>query len=828
MFRYTHIDKEGKLLCDVSQYVRRHNIVYNTPVKKPCDGLPLGNGIMGGLVWHTDRELCMRIGRTDCFDFGLPKGNFSAWAHEWEEKTTTLTNCGLLKISDGTPAFAWEYLDEYNMTLDLGKAQIDLESRTPFSQYRARGYGSLEDKCVVWEVEASSEEPLERTVSLERYGTRGFFHYFESFTRDTKKRLYGITPSIAENCLLITQKLNGCTFTTGICLVGTQGTPVIRNTREGAYVIPAAASASFRVYITTALTYGSEDTAAMALSQLSKAVEKGDDVYHNHLSWWKEYWNRSFIQIEDDYAENLYYMNRYQFGCAGFGSFPPSVFGSLWTTFGDTRNWGHFYHWNDQQQFWPCDTWNHPELLKSYFDYRMGMLPNAIADGKALHGIDGAWFADVASADGWQTTDPDILRNMSCGAMIALQMYRHYKHYPDPKFLRDTAYPFMKACADLYLGLLVPEDDGRYHIHDVTAMEGYLYFNDPMTDWVMCRGLLKALLDVADSADAPETLRTVWQDRLENLYHPATQEIDGKTVFAYGRFADGSACTGGVYPERGMGVSNVGSLFPVFPGSLYGLWSTDEPYYDIVKNSVEYYRNVFARVGWDIINQCFARFGFTEELRRNLDDFIEKYNVFPSGLMHFEPTSVQGTFTARVVSESDEHTHWGLLHHKDQGIRVTYPADPFFHFYSEPEGNLSTAINDSLLQSWEGILRVFPAADSGVFRLHAEGDFMVTSQKSEGRVRFVSIESTRGGMVTLASPFEKNECVRIHMTDHPFTLTEKNGQRLLAFETVPGETYVIFSRSDHIDGSYPTWIFSDVNTQVKKKGSRTIGLERNF
>ena len=70
MFRNVNIDRNGTLLCDVQEYARRHNIVYETPAKKVCDGRPLANGIMGGLVYHTDRELCMRICRTDSFDFG--------------------------------------------------------------------------------------------------------------------------------------------------------------------------------------------------------------------------------------------------------------------------------------------------------------------------------------------------------------------------------------------------------------------------------------------------------------------------------------------------------------------------------------------------------------------------------------------------------------------------------------------------------------------------------------------------------------------------------------------------------------------------------------
>lgn len=65
MFRYTHVDREGNLLCDVARYVKKHNVIYKTPPKKPQEGLPLGNGAMGGMVYHSDREHCMRINPTD-------------------------------------------------------------------------------------------------------------------------------------------------------------------------------------------------------------------------------------------------------------------------------------------------------------------------------------------------------------------------------------------------------------------------------------------------------------------------------------------------------------------------------------------------------------------------------------------------------------------------------------------------------------------------------------------------------------------------------------------------------------------------------------------
>lgn len=827
MFRYTHVDREGNLLCDVSQYVKKHNVIYKTPPKKPQDGLPLGNGAMGGMVYHSDRELCMRINRTDSFDYG-PAENFGAWGHEWEEKCTTLANCGLLKFSDGTPAFAWEYLDDYDMTLDLGQGEIRMESKTPFSSWRATGYGSLEDSCMVWEVEAFSEEPLERTVTLERYGTRGFFHYYESFTRDTRRRLYGVTPTAGTDMMLLTQELHGCTFTTAVTVVHPEVRYEVTNQREVRCILPAAQSVKFRVLVTTALSTDGEDTEAMATDTLLAAREEGDAIHQRHLAWWREFWNRSFIQIGDELVENLYYIHRYQFGCSGYGAFPPSVFGSLWTTFGDTRNWGHYYHWNDQMQFWAPDTWNHGEMLKPYFDYRLRMLPKAIADGRTVHGVDGAWYSDISSADGFQAVEPDTRGNMSCGAMIALQMYRHYKHFPDSDFLRDVAWPVMKACGDLYLGLLVKEEDGKYHIHDVTAMEGYLYLNDTMSDWAMIQALFEALLEVAEEVNAPKELVFAWKDRLENLYDPPTMTVEGKSVFAYGRFEDGRICTDTKYPEGDMATGIMGTLMCVFPALLYHKNSVHRPWFELVKNTAELAKDREAGCGWDLNLPVNARMGYREELERGIHAFARTYMIYPSGLTNFNPPDTTGRYTARAIPEGVTHTQWGDLHEKDKGERVRYDAERFSHFYSEPMAVVTAAVHESLIQSSDGVIRVFPTAGDGLFRLHAEGDFMVTAQKTGEQVRFVAIESRRGGRVTLISPFKGDEAVRCGRDYVEFEKTADNGEIRISFETSPGKTYLVFSRDDHIDGSYPTQVPVSENREPKRFGDHVIGLERDF
>ena len=47
--------------------IARANLVYNEPVKRSEEGMPLGNGRMGTLVWTTPTEIRMQINRVDVY-----------------------------------------------------------------------------------------------------------------------------------------------------------------------------------------------------------------------------------------------------------------------------------------------------------------------------------------------------------------------------------------------------------------------------------------------------------------------------------------------------------------------------------------------------------------------------------------------------------------------------------------------------------------------------------------------------------------------------------------------------------------------------------------
>ena len=70
---------EGLLKYDYRSLVAHSDLSFNTPAPSSHDGLPIGNGRMGTLVWTTPAALHYQINHDDLFCFGnntlaSPKG----------------------------------------------------------------------------------------------------------------------------------------------------------------------------------------------------------------------------------------------------------------------------------------------------------------------------------------------------------------------------------------------------------------------------------------------------------------------------------------------------------------------------------------------------------------------------------------------------------------------------------------------------------------------------------------------------------------------------------------------------------------------------------
>jgi len=112
------------------------------------------------------------------------------------------------------------------------------------------------------------------------------------------------------------------------------------------------------------------------------------------------------------------------------------------------------------------------------------------------------------------------------------------------------------------------------------------------------------------------------------------------------------------------------------------------------------------------------------------------------------------------------------------------------------DGNFGTmaGVAEMLLQSHEGAIKILPALPkawkTGSFQgLVARGNFVVSADWSEGKIRSISIQSKSGGTSRLASPGIGAATIK-NGSGNPVNATSE-GNDLIQFETIAGQTYLI-------------------------------------
>lgn len=205
---------------------------------------------------------------------------------------------------------------------------------------------------------------------------------------------------------------------------------------------------------------------------------------------------------------------------------------------------------------------------------------------------------------------------------------------------------------------------------------------------------------------------------------------------------------------------------------------------------------------------------------------MEKYQVFSNGLTHFADIKSgqfwEAEFHPRMIGHDINATKWEKVHEKSDGIRTVLPNNKFLHCYFESASNIMTGINEMLLQSYDEIIRVFPGVPlnySALFTLMAVGNYSVTSQMSEGDIRFVHILSKSGGVCKVENPWDGEIFVREN--NEIVEINDKDG--IIIFDTQVGREYLLERAQYPISQYYKQSIVTLANKEPKVWKKNVLG-----
>ena len=519
----------------------------------------------------------------------------------------------------------------------------------------------------------------------------------------------------------------------------------------------------------------SGDPAEAARRELRSAMAQPVDALRaEQRAWWRQYWSRSHIRLtsSDGSAERLaraYQIHLYTLGCVNRGPVPAKWDGGPGLLEQDRRNWG-LAEWMQEIRFtyWPLYAADQLEQAQGLFRHYSSMLPYLEAQTGAMWGLPGIWVPEtvlpwghaedfVLAAKGgplpphYQRRDPARIPygrfdafNPYVGFLFTsgLELCHHYLTYyrysGDEGFLRTQAYPMVKGVTEFVAALLRKEPDGRYHLDPANALETWWLVRDPADTMAGIRAVFPEFVRLAERYGRDADLRRRCAAILRALPPPFVPQPPKDTP----RNREN--------PE----------LYRIAPFGLSGMGAPD---YDAALDEFTG-RRFRLTDGWSLDALWAARLGLKREAPRLLEEHARKFNRFRYG----------------GWTSNDSRVYPG-------GLSVT----PFL----DAGGASAIALQETLLQSHGGLLRILPAASpdwSGAFRLRAEGGFLVSVEFAQGRARKVEISSLLGRECVLENPWPGRLC---GVRGEGRTVLRSRARRL-RFQTVPEGTYSICQHSD--------------------------------
>ncbi|WP_211280150.1 glycosyl hydrolase family 95 catalytic domain-containing protein [Streptomyces lushanensis] len=499
---------------------------------------------------------------------------------------------------------------------------------------------------------------------------------------------------------------------------------------------------------------------------------------NNYRNWWHSFWQKSFVQYsngsrEADYMENVYYLSTYMIAAGGYANYPFHFINGTFRATGDATKWSNSYwYWNQRDVYNSFLASNHADLFTGFNKLYSRNFDALKAYTRTRYNVDGIWVPETMGWDGNArgTINSDYTKNIwSTGAEAAYNMYLQAKYTNDTNYLRNTAYPFMREVAKFYAAKLSYDSaTGKYYVATSNSHETYWNVPNAITDLAAVRTLFPLAIQTGADLGLDADLRPQWQRILDNL-------------IAYPSDAN-------VYLPHTPPISqtrnneNVAAEI-IWPYDLTGIGYPDQQKAINTWNARPFpYGNVWAN---DAVQA--ARLGLGDQTFQGMKTMLRQYQNYPNGLT----ANTNGVF-------------------EYLGVHLT-------------------AMNESLLQSYNDKIRVFPAAPSdssfvGKFSLLAKGGFIVSSEREAGEIKYVGIKSQYGNSTRVVNPWGTQQVRVRRVSDNAIMQTTSAAE--FALSTTANTVYVVERTAKPLSSYTSTQLTGTANQDAKSLANTnsTLGL----
>lgn len=747
----------------------KHSIIFNNTENHWDNALPFGNGIFGCMLFFEKGRLYMPMNHYEVYynisDPLLPEDKLKAMPecktpgseHERcrrqadesqpgadglsclyrSSREAVLNNksYGIFKFSETFPQtgeliFSFDGMEggKHSLGLYLEDATGILELEKGSKKLTLETVTARED-CIINRVRQSGD--ILREVRI------AFPHYRDSDAPDVVYEqidahtvLYTLTREVSPSK---TSVFNGV-----IRFIGAEAELTEHCERDLAIRIRGGDEFSIVTGIFTDWRYS--DPRKAALEGIADFEKRLDGMLDEHSCYYKEFFSRSTISLPDKFLEKIYLINQYALDCCsgkdGIMKHQACGLNGLWAI-RHPNLWGSKWYWdvNIQAAFAGVFSSNRLDLAKVFSDGLLTYAKSAERHARDIHGMTG------------MSIDYPYDFYYSCFVWCSQYMWFLYEYTLDRDYLEKEAYPvFLKLCEFCLQLLEYNADTDSYGVYpDVSPEQGPLTHNSIIT--IACiRYLFKYTLEAASIlGDSSEMLTEIEKTAKKLPRYPLSRDGD------YGvhlRDSDDA-------PDN-LWIRHPGVLMPVFPIGEIDMDSNEEMR-QIILNTIAFLEDncEIGIFGCSWIAAAAARMGKGQTALRFLYERGIDHMLRSNGL---------------TAEETDRFINYCLISRQP----LYYPC------MMEFSGEMLAAVNEMLIQSHAGTVKLFPALPDGdeeyeryrrkgsylgeylairhsydgwknaaFYRLLAKGAFEVSAELEDGVVSAVRVLSRKGGKLKL-------------------------------------------------------------------------------
>ena len=650
--------QDGIFNVNTANVVGQSNIILQAPNSSAFQAMPLGNGNLGAAIWSAS-GMTIQLNRNDTF----PSRKSLGW----------VTIPGLSALTGGSG---------YSGKVDLYNGQF-VESGGGMT---ATVFVRTDKDEIVIDVTGANPS-TQQTAQIQLWSGR-------SPTASASGAIATLAESWVDNNT--SEVSSGLSFGSlaGITAGGQNVVASVVNSTTVQVSFTPNADGTFRIVV-AGPTYNGSQNATNTVTGLigSDATAAAGSLQSATTAWWNNFWAKTGLinMTSSDgggaYVENIRDVNLFLQAASSSGQYPGHHAGlaDLFNFAQDTIQWDPelFWHWNLRMFIGSNMAAGHPELNAPYFNLYTSNLSNLEA-----------WTKQVFSAgNGSNICIPEEVRfngngsgggNESCwpaysplwnaltlssGAEVSNWIWQQYLYTNNTSFL-SANFPTMAASASFLLDYATTESDGLLHITPTNTHEDQWGIDDSsMNDVAAMKALFPETIAAAQLLGTDASLVTQLQAAIPKIQdYPRTDIASQSQLMTASSDSGGSDMLGLSYvPAATRHNFENDYLEPVWPFGLIG----DNSTLTALAQRTYQNRSFVNDNDWTFDAVQAARLGLSSSFYTAIVDLVTSFQTFPSAI---------GNWNGQTNA-----------------------------FYDEMGGGLTNAVQEALVQDYDGLLRIAPA-----------------------------------------------------------------------------------------------------------------------